>query len=148
ALPLLADTVQVADMNGDGKLDLVFGKQGQVAAFITLGNGDGTFQPYSVFTMPEFDDSWTAIGDLNHDGKPDLVGYGGEYFSKPASSGKNFISGPDALLNDNSSAVVHTTVTVIPANHAPVNHVPAAQLVHKDSPLQFSSAGGNAISIS
>ncbi|MCC6363758.1 MAG: VCBS repeat-containing protein [Bryobacterales bacterium] len=69
----------LADLNGDGKLDLVavnngsFGtpaNNGGVA--VLLGNGNGTFQTavsYAVGVNP----AAITIGDLNGDGKPDLV---------------------------------------------------------------------------
>jgi FG-GAP-like repeat/Abnormal spindle-like microcephaly-assoc'd, ASPM-SPD-2-Hydin len=63
----------VADFNGDGKLDVA----GSVCAggyvYVTLGNGDGTFQaaqltaiiPNAVYTM--------VAGDFNADGKMDIA---------------------------------------------------------------------------
>ena len=46
-----------------------------------------------------------------------------------------------------SSAVASKSVTVIPVNDAPVNHLPAAQTVAQGSALAFSSANGNAITV-
>ena len=68
-----ADSVAIADLNGDGKLDLavVNGYLGTVA--VLLGNGDGTFQtavPYS--TGGGFPNA-VAIADVNGDGKADIV---------------------------------------------------------------------------
>lgn len=40
-------SVVIADLNGDGKLDLVLGDQTE-ATFV-LGNGDGTFQTEAQF---------------------------------------------------------------------------------------------------
>ena len=83
AFPTTPEAIVVAavDINGDGITDLVtvssglfcgesdFGTTG-----VSLGNGDGTFQPVTVFDSggcgyPAF----MAIGDLNNDGVPDIV---------------------------------------------------------------------------
>jgi FG-GAP-like repeat len=74
----------VADFNGDGTPDLVVsditkndaGYFCEVA--ILLGNGDGTLQPAVVYpvgtpsSIPAFT-GVAAVGDFNHDGKPDLA---------------------------------------------------------------------------
>ena len=70
--------IQVADMNGDGKLDLVVTNTGTNATtdsgsvVVLLGNGDGTFQapaPYPAGINPAF----TLVQDINGDLKPDMV---------------------------------------------------------------------------
>jgi MBG domain (YGX type)/Bacterial Ig-like domain (group 3)/FG-GAP-like repeat len=63
----------VADLNRDGKLDLLDGFSG----LVYLGNGDGTFGP--VATIPSTPCSGSdahftsALADINGDGKPDIV---------------------------------------------------------------------------
>ena len=63
--------IEAADLNGDGKLDIIFQGVGTGIA-VALGRGDGTFSQAAIATdqtalpMP-------IIGDLNGDGKPDLV---------------------------------------------------------------------------
>jgi len=70
-------SVTTADINGDGKLDVVTTNSGSnnVAAF--LGDGSGTFGAPALFTVNvnPFD---VAVRDFNGDGKPDIatVGYG------------------------------------------------------------------------
>jgi len=64
-----ADSVALADFNGDGKLDLAVGTGSGIA--LLLGNGDGTFQPAALVGVPNV--SAVAAGDLNGDGKIDLV---------------------------------------------------------------------------
>jgi hypothetical protein len=84
------DSVAAADVNGDGKPDLVVanvcvlnaagdcsGSSGS-AASVLLGNGDGTFQPAQTYgsggdSLSGFASTALAVGDLNGDGKPDLA---------------------------------------------------------------------------
>ena len=83
--PFTASGIQAADMNGDGKLDLVasisFGRFGggpqglsgtEIA--VMLGNGNGTFAP-GVFYDPGDTSGIVApvIADFNNDGKPDVA---------------------------------------------------------------------------
>ena len=68
-------TIVVGDLNGDGKLDVVWGNvRSSNYIWVYLGKGDGTFQsPYPVDAGTDQGGKPIAMGDLNHDGKPDLV---------------------------------------------------------------------------
>src|SRR6202012_1811082 len=62
-----------ADFNGDGIADLAIANQSYPGGLtILLGSGDGSFTlaPAISSTTPQY---VVAVGDFNHDGKPDLA---------------------------------------------------------------------------
>jgi len=78
--PLQGQGVGVGDLNGDGRPDIAVADEwhptrGAPGLLVLLGNGDGTFREDAVYGG---NSSYAvAIGDLNGDGRPDLVA-GGE----------------------------------------------------------------------
>jgi hypothetical protein len=98
----------VADIDGDGKLDLIAentcsktcsNSPGSVGVF--LGNGDGTFQPVVTFSSGALGSNWVGVADLNRDGGPDLI------IASP--SNNDFKVG--VLLN-NTAGLAATTTTL------------------------------------
>lgn len=81
---LQPSSIAVADVNGDGKPDLVVGNcsfsggsvnctTGNGAVDVLLGNGDGTFQPAATYSSGGSAPTSVAIADVNGDGQPDLL---------------------------------------------------------------------------
>ncbi len=66
--------IAVADFNGDGRPDLLLEQSGfsSNSLEVLLGNGDGTFQNAVATNLSTYL-SAVAAGDLNRDGKADLV---------------------------------------------------------------------------
>lgn len=70
---VLTESVAVADVNGDGKPDLVAANQVSDSVGVLLGNGDGTFQTAVTFGSGGYFDYYVAAADVSGDGKPDLL---------------------------------------------------------------------------
>jgi hypothetical protein len=67
----LYDTPNLADVNGDGKLDLVIDSFSE-PLIVMLGNGNGTFQSAISGPLATYNSSM-VIQDFNGDRKPDIV---------------------------------------------------------------------------
>jgi hypothetical protein len=75
-----AQSVAVADVNGDGKPDLLVANEcmdyncaTNGTSGVLLGNGDGTFGTATTYGSAGYDAQSVAVGDVNGDGKPDLL---------------------------------------------------------------------------
>jgi hypothetical protein len=70
-------SLKVADLNGDGKLDVVAANSDSGTVGVLLGNGNGTFQAVVTYssgeTANEVQISSVAVADVNADGHPDLL---------------------------------------------------------------------------
>ena len=68
----LPNSVTLADLNGDGRVDLAVANYRSSSVSVLLGNGDGTFQGHNDLSTLSRASSM-ALGDFNGDGKPDLA---------------------------------------------------------------------------
>ena len=64
--------IAVADLNGDGKPDMAVSSPCTAQVEVMLGNGDGTFQQYVLYSALVSSNA-VAIADFNGDGKLDLA---------------------------------------------------------------------------
>jgi flagellin len=65
-------TVTAADLNGDGKLDIIESDYLDSTVSVQIGNGDGTFKA-RVSYPGGISNDYVFVADLNGDGKLDLV---------------------------------------------------------------------------
>jgi Bacterial Ig-like domain (group 3)/FG-GAP-like repeat len=82
---MYAFSIAAADLNGDGKIDVVvanwcytggpcnYNEGDNAAVGVLLGNGDGTFQSPATYFSGGGEAYGVAVGDVNGDKKPDIV---------------------------------------------------------------------------
>jgi hypothetical protein len=105
----------VSDVNGDGKPDVVVASgctststcQNEGVVGVLLGNGNGTFQPVMTFNSGGYLSGWVAVGDVNGDGRPDVL------VASPCETDCAFFTWAEGslgvLLNDSGPQTLTTT---------------------------------------
>jgi uncharacterized membrane protein len=112
--------VVAADLNGDGKLDVVVSNWGTPnagtndgAVTVLQGKGNGTFQPAQTFSSGGAEAPAVAVADVNKDGRPDIV-----------------LACVADALNQNSTGVVSVLINDTKSGL----HSPEAAVTGSDSP--------------
>jgi hypothetical protein len=67
-----ASAIIAADIEGNGRLDLISSNTLQNTVAVLLNNGNGGFQAVQDYAVPN-GPAYLAVGDFNRDGKPDLA---------------------------------------------------------------------------
>jgi hypothetical protein len=63
----------LADLDGDGALDVIIGNQDPGAKMTYLNDGKGHFRAGSTYGRPEWPGRAATPADLNEDGRPDII---------------------------------------------------------------------------
>lgn len=120
----LPNDLAIADMNGDGNLDLIVANHQSPYLSIFLGDGNGGFRlapgsPVDVHSQPH--PHGIAVADFNGDGKPDVV---------TDSWGNNQI---ELLLGDGKGGLI-TPARYFPTGHRPYELVRSADFNRDGQP--------------
>ncbi len=91
-------SVAAADLNGDGKPDVVVSNSGSNSVSVLLGNGDGTFQQGVAYSSGGATPESVVVAHVNGDDKSDLIV-------------ANYFSGTAGVLLDNGDGSFQSALT-------------------------------------
>jgi len=100
-----------ADLDGDGKLDLIGASGSTSQVQVLLGNGDGSFQSLIAFAINS-NESLSQVSDVNGDGAPDVVLIGQNSIGLLVNIGTDFSISASAL-NPSSLSPGQTATSTI-----------------------------------
>jgi probable HAF family extracellular repeat protein len=114
-------SVAVADLNGDGRGDIVFGDYYGGAVGVLIGNGDGTFQPEIDYPVdPNLTPQAVAVADLAGNGKADVVTVNDDGTPGPFGRSTDFSAGSvSVLLGDGDGTFRNEVSYALPAASHP-----------------------------
>ena len=126
----------IGDVNNDGKPDLLLYEKQALRCW--LGNGDGTFSPSSLVTIPDgiFSGQLVRIADFDGDGKADIV-------IAPTTNVYGF-NGPLLILYGNGDGTFQSS-QLLPVSHAYTQFVVAD--VNRDNKPDLVLSDGAGIAV-
>jgi Bacterial Ig-like domain (group 3)/FG-GAP-like repeat len=113
-----ASAMALVDVNGDHKMDIIVVNSGpdslgNSTVGVLLGNGDGTFQPAVAYDTGDPRSSTLAVGDINGDGKLDVVvGNAGDANSVSALLGNGDGTFQPAVVYSTGTAYINGTMPI------------------------------------
>lgn len=97
--------ITTEDVNRDGNLDFLVANGCSSVEYcdngvvgVILGNGDGTFQPVEIYRSGNYSATFIALGDVNLDGKPDLLV--SNYCGKPCRGASVLLGNGDGTFQE------------------------------------------------
>lgn len=102
-----AMSVTIADMNNDGKSDIIYALNGNVTVCLSTGNSFLTAYGTTTSTVSDLTGVVLYVADVNNDGQKDII-YGNDdkhYTSAPVTSGTGSTSVHEAYKTINSPAM-------------------------------------------
>ncbi|MBZ5570857.1 MAG: FG-GAP-like repeat-containing protein [Acidobacteriia bacterium] len=120
--------IAAADLDKDGKLDLVVSNSGDSTVEVLLGNGDGSFRPQAPSPVGE-NPRAIAVGDANGDSKLDVVAV-------------NSLDNTVSVLLGNGDGTLHLPASTYPVGNNPTAIV-AADFGNGNLDLAVTNLGGS-----
>jgi len=125
------ENLAVGDLNGDGIADLVIPNVNTTNVSVLLGNRDGSFQPFALFSTGATVPFHVVIADFNNDGKNDVA--------------VTTFTGVSILLGDGRGNLGNATV--LPTGSSPSRVVAADFNGDHKLDLAVTNLGSNDVSI-
>lgn len=107
------DSVTLADVNGDGKLDIIVANENSNSVGVLLGNGDGTFRPVVTYSSGGWNATSVAVADVNGDGNLDLI------VANECQTSDNCNNGNVGVLMGNGEGTFQPAITYMPGGQYP-----------------------------